>query len=192
MAFRLSARARRDLDKVLKCSLEKHGRDTAGRYQMLLKTAMQDVGNQPLRNGSRPVRARKGQAWSPVLLNLAQSVVPAARPARAQSGASVSLPAWRRRSRRDSSHHRRQLSSSAGCSSAVAMGFFVKGAGELVFAWRRGARAPAGAHGGCVDLPYPFQSDPLDSFQYGDGARRVRCPGWPSALMFGQARSLEQ
>jgi len=60
VAFRLSARARRDLDKTLRYSFDKHGRDAAGRYQLLLTTAMEDVGRQPLLNGSRPVRARPG------------------------------------------------------------------------------------------------------------------------------------
>lgn len=60
MAFRLSARARRDLDTVLSYSLDKHGGDAAGRYQLLLMTAMEDVGDQPFLNGSRPVRARPG------------------------------------------------------------------------------------------------------------------------------------
>jgi toxin ParE1/3/4 len=60
LAFRLSARARRDLDKVLKYSLDQHGREAAGRYQLLLKTAMEDVGNQPLHAGSRPVTDKPG------------------------------------------------------------------------------------------------------------------------------------
>jgi toxin ParE1/3/4 len=58
--FRLSARARRDLSEVLKYSLEEHGRDAAGRYELLLAVAIEDVGNQPMILGSRTVRRRPG------------------------------------------------------------------------------------------------------------------------------------
>jgi toxin ParE1/3/4 len=60
LAFRLSARARRDIDKVLKYSLDQHGRDSAARYQLLLVTAMEELGSQPLHSGSRPVPDRPG------------------------------------------------------------------------------------------------------------------------------------
>jgi len=56
--FRLVARARRDLDKVLTYSLDTYGRDAAARYQLLLITAMEDIGDQPLLVGSRPVAGK--------------------------------------------------------------------------------------------------------------------------------------
>jgi plasmid stabilization system protein ParE len=59
MAFRLAARARRDLDRVLKYSLEERGRDAAGRYQLLLKIAMEDVERDPFLPGSRAVGGTK-------------------------------------------------------------------------------------------------------------------------------------
>jgi len=46
--------------KVLEYSLDKHCRDAADRYQLLLTTAMEDVGDQPLHDGSRPVSERPG------------------------------------------------------------------------------------------------------------------------------------
>ena len=60
MAFRISARARRDLDKILRYSLAEYGRDAADRYELLLTTAMREIGDQPLLTGSRPVRRRPG------------------------------------------------------------------------------------------------------------------------------------
>jgi plasmid stabilization system protein ParE len=47
VAFRLAARARRDLDTVLGYSLEQYGRDAADRYGLLLTTAMIEIGRQP-------------------------------------------------------------------------------------------------------------------------------------------------
>ena len=60
MAFRLAARARRDLDTILRYSLEQYGRDAAGRYELLLTTEMTEISDQPVLNGSRPVRRRPG------------------------------------------------------------------------------------------------------------------------------------
>jgi plasmid stabilization system protein ParE len=60
VAFRLAARARRDLDTILRYILEEYGRDPAGRYELLLTTAMTEIGDQPGLNGSRPVRNRPG------------------------------------------------------------------------------------------------------------------------------------
>jgi toxin ParE1/3/4 len=60
VAYRLSARARRDLDRVIRYSLEKHGRDAAGRYLLLLTTAMDEAGGNPFLQGSRPVIAKPG------------------------------------------------------------------------------------------------------------------------------------
>jgi hypothetical protein len=45
---------------VLKYSVQKHGHDAADRYELLLTTAMEAVGNQPLLPGSRAVTRRRG------------------------------------------------------------------------------------------------------------------------------------
>ena len=60
MAFRLAARARRDLDNILQYILEEYGRDAADRYELLLTTAMREIGDQPRLIGWRPVRSRPG------------------------------------------------------------------------------------------------------------------------------------
>ncbi len=60
MAFRLSARARRDLDQALDYSLQHYGPAAAARYELLLITAMREVGDQPDLPGSRPVSRSPG------------------------------------------------------------------------------------------------------------------------------------
>ncbi len=60
MTARLTARARRDLDKILQYSVREYGHDAANRYELLLTIAIEEIGNDPLLRGSREVRRRPG------------------------------------------------------------------------------------------------------------------------------------
>jgi toxin ParE1/3/4 len=60
VAFRLSQRAREDIRRILVYSFEAYGRDGADRYNMLLTTAIEAVGNHPDIIGSLPIRRKPG------------------------------------------------------------------------------------------------------------------------------------
>jgi plasmid stabilization system protein ParE len=60
VTFRLSNRARADLERILRYSLEEHGRDAAARYELLLATSMKEIASLPLLRFSRAVKRRPG------------------------------------------------------------------------------------------------------------------------------------
>jgi toxin ParE1/3/4 len=63
VAFRLSDRARDDINRILAYSFEAYGRDAADRYNLLLTTAIEAVGNHPDLIGTLPVRRKPGVRW---------------------------------------------------------------------------------------------------------------------------------
>jgi plasmid stabilization system protein ParE len=78
--LRLTARAHRDIDAILRRSNEVFGEDATERYRTLLIRALQDIRADPFRHGVRLVHARKQSVLLYALRSVRAPVAPVRQP----------------------------------------------------------------------------------------------------------------